>query len=103
MGFSQAKAQTYFRNVDKAALAVKTAIAAGNAVDVKNKGVALTIALSGRQDISVARRNVFGVYIGRLMEEARHISEITRIQYQQEHYNIFMRYWLEAKAKMRIR
>ena len=102
-GFSAAKAQSYFSNIDKAATAVKTAIAAGNVAVVKNKGMALTPALSGRQNISTAQRNVFGAYLFRLMEEARHVSDGASIAYQQEHFNIFARYWSEAEAKLKIK
>jgi hypothetical protein len=102
-GFSQAKAQLYFSNINKAVEAVKTAIAAGNVAAVKNKGMALTMALSARQNMSTPQRNVFGYYIGRLMEEARHISDGTNISYEQEHYNLFARYWTEAEAKLKIK
>jgi hypothetical protein len=101
--FSLAKAQSYFSNINKAADAVKTAVAAGNVAAVKSKGMALTLALSGRQNISKTQRNVFGSYIGKLMEEARHISDGTNIAYQQEHYNLFAKYWSEAEAKLNIK
>jgi hypothetical protein len=103
LGFSQAKAQSYFSNIDKAAEAVKTAIAAGNAAVVKSKGMALTLALSGRQNISSPQRYVLGSYMVRLMEEARHISDGANIAYQQEHYNLFMKYWSAAEAKLKIK
>ena len=101
--FSLAKAQSYFSNINKAADAVKTAVTAGNVAVVKSKGMALTMALSARQNISKSQRLAFGAYIGRLMEEAAHIHDGTTIAYQQEHYNLFAKYWSEAEAKLKIK
>lgn len=101
-GFTFAKGQSYFSNINKRSDEVKAALAAGNPAIVKSKAQALTLALSAHQNITASQRKIYGSYIVKLMEEARHISEVTNLAHQQEHYTLFVKYWSEAKAKMKI-
>lgn len=76
-------------SVDKIASAyigVKNALVGSNATLAKNRSKELLDAFSSVKDLTPAQQKTVNIYVDKLKFDSRHISEITKIDHQREHF-----------------
>jgi hypothetical protein len=87
LSISIVKAQNNINSITSAYYSVKNALAAGNAANAQKGAQTLMAALSAPENgLTVDQQKVFNSYADKLKFDSRHISEVTDIDHQREHF-----------------
>jgi hypothetical protein len=83
---SLAKAQNNINGISTAYFGLKNALATGSGAAAENSAKSLITALSAPEKLNADQQKIFDTYIEKLKFDARHISEVTDIEHQREHF-----------------
>ena len=83
---SLAKAQNNINGITTAYFGLKNALATGSGAAAENSAKALMGALSAPEKLNADQQKIFDTYIDKLKFDTRHISEVSDIEHQREHF-----------------
>jgi hypothetical protein len=86
LAISFAKAQNNINGITTAYFGLKNALANGSGVAAENSAKALLAALTAPEKLATDQQKIFDSYIDKLKFDTRHISEVSDIEHQREHF-----------------
>jgi hypothetical protein len=97
-------AQNKIDQLTKDYYGVKNALVAGKANDAQNNAKTLFAALSDHPDqgLNPQQQKVLSAYIDKLKFDSRHISEVSAIEHQREHFASLSKNWYDVLKALKL-
>jgi len=80
------KAQNNINGITTAYFGLKNALATGSGTAAESSAKTLMTALSAPETLTADQQKIFNTYIEKLKFDTRHISEVSDIEHQREHF-----------------
>jgi len=102
LAISSVKAQNNVNGITTAYFGLKNALATGNGSAAENSAKTLMDALSAPEKLTADQQKIFNTYIDKLKFDTRHISEVSDIEHQREHFESLSKNLYEVLKGLKI-